>query len=222
MTASNVTTAPRKAATVLTLLGLDVQELVSTLPHPAAAPARASEYDVLKLKLTQHYAKHVNLTFERSSALRFVAQRRRIFREFCRPPPSARCAVWLRPTAACGRHSTVCCLPVSRQRPSNEVFPRPAANSGSCCPAGRRRGGDPGAGQRAERAAATQSALRPGHPATRGPVSCLRCRMFVGVAVVAGTFMTCARLGAPAVSHVHVAVIPVPPVRIRGVPSPPP
>ena len=66
MTASNITTGPRKAATLLTLLGLEVQELVSALPRPDAAPAGASEYDILTLKLQGHYAKHVNVTFERS------------------------------------------------------------------------------------------------------------------------------------------------------------
>ena len=66
MTASNITTGPRKAATLLTLLGLEVQELVSALPRPDTAPAAASEYDILTLKLKGHYAKHVNVTFERS------------------------------------------------------------------------------------------------------------------------------------------------------------
>ena len=66
MTASNITTGPRKAATLLTLLGLEVQELVSALPRPDAAPAGASEYDIITLKLQGHYAKHVNVTFERS------------------------------------------------------------------------------------------------------------------------------------------------------------
>ena len=66
MTASNITTGPRKAATLLTLLGLEVQELVRALPRPDTAPAGASEYDILTLKLKGHYAKHVNVTFERS------------------------------------------------------------------------------------------------------------------------------------------------------------
>ena len=66
MTASNITAGQRKAATVLTLLGLDVQELVGTLPHPADLPVGASEYDVVKSKLITHYSKHTNVTFERS------------------------------------------------------------------------------------------------------------------------------------------------------------
>ena len=61
MSACNITSASRKVATVLHLLGLYVQEMVCKLPQLADAPAGASEYDLLKLKLASHYA-----TFEQS------------------------------------------------------------------------------------------------------------------------------------------------------------
>ena len=66
MLASDITSSARKAATVLTLLGLEVQELARTLPDaPEAAPDQ-DEYSKLTAKLTAHFDAKVNPTFERS------------------------------------------------------------------------------------------------------------------------------------------------------------
>ena len=64
MVACGVTTVPRKAATVLTLLGLEIQEVVRTLPTPPGQGT--SEYDILVAKLKAYYQPRVNVTFERS------------------------------------------------------------------------------------------------------------------------------------------------------------
>ena len=69
MPASDITSSARRDATVLTLLGLEVQELASTLPDPPAVPGEApSEYSWLAMatKLTARFDRTVNPTYERS------------------------------------------------------------------------------------------------------------------------------------------------------------
>ena len=76
MIASDITSSPRKAATILTLLGQEVQELARTLPDvPEEAPAGGSgdsgsgdrdEYSRLTAKLKAHFGAKVNPTFERA------------------------------------------------------------------------------------------------------------------------------------------------------------
>ena len=64
MLAANIDKSARKAATVLTLLGTDVQDLARSLP--AVEGAAAEEYSQLTVKLKGHFNASVNATYERA------------------------------------------------------------------------------------------------------------------------------------------------------------
>ena len=64
MLAEDIKTPPRKAAVVLTLLGLEIQELARTLPAVEGEPA--DEYSQLTAKLKAHFDSSTNPTYERS------------------------------------------------------------------------------------------------------------------------------------------------------------
>ena len=64
MLAEDITTPPRKAAVVLTLLGLEIQELARTLPAVEGHPD--DEYSQLTAKLKVHFDSSKNPTYERS------------------------------------------------------------------------------------------------------------------------------------------------------------
>ncbi|XP_043229845.1 uncharacterized protein K02A2.6-like isoform X2 [Amphibalanus amphitrite] len=66
MIASGITSNQRKSATVLTLLGLEIQDVVRTLPQPPELDDAATEYQVLTAKLQAYYQPRVNATYERS------------------------------------------------------------------------------------------------------------------------------------------------------------
>ena len=66
MTACGITTLTRKSATVLTLLDLEIQDVVRTLSHPQELPSDANEYQVLTAKLKAYYQPRVNNTYEMS------------------------------------------------------------------------------------------------------------------------------------------------------------
>ncbi|XP_043200506.1 uncharacterized protein K02A2.6-like isoform X1 [Amphibalanus amphitrite] len=66
MIASGITSNQRKSATVLTFLGLEIQDVVRTLPQPPELDDAATEYQVLTAKLQAYYQPRVNATYERS------------------------------------------------------------------------------------------------------------------------------------------------------------
>ena len=66
MTACGITQIARKAATVLSLLGLEIQDVVRTLPRPQDLEPNANEYDAVIARLKAYYAPQVNTTYERS------------------------------------------------------------------------------------------------------------------------------------------------------------
>ena len=66
MTACSITTVVRKTATVLTLLGLEIQDVLRTLPDPQNLGDNPNEYDVLVGKLKEYYQPKMNVTYERS------------------------------------------------------------------------------------------------------------------------------------------------------------
>ena len=80
MIASGVTSATRKAATVLTLLGTEIQELVRTLPVPDGAGS--DEYSQLTAKLKAHFEANMNVTYERAQLHAFVRKDGENFRSF--------------------------------------------------------------------------------------------------------------------------------------------
>ena len=80
MIASGVTSATRKAATVLTLLGTEIQELVRTLPVPDGAGS--DEYSQLTAKLKTHFEANMNVTYERAQLHAFVRKDGENFRSF--------------------------------------------------------------------------------------------------------------------------------------------
>ena len=80
MTASGVTSATRKAATVLTLLGTEIQELVRTLPVPV--DAGSDEFSQLTAKLKAHFEANVNVTYERAQLHAFTRKDGENFRSF--------------------------------------------------------------------------------------------------------------------------------------------
>ena len=82
MIACAVNTVPRKTATVLTLLGLEIQEVVRTLPVPDGLPAGSSEYDVLTAKLKAYYQPRVNVTYERAVLHELVRKEGESFEAF--------------------------------------------------------------------------------------------------------------------------------------------
>lgn len=80
MIASGVTSATRKAATVLTLLGTEIQELVRSLPVPNEAGS--DEYSQLTAKLKAHFEANLNITFERAQLHAVIRRDGENFRSF--------------------------------------------------------------------------------------------------------------------------------------------
>ena len=66
LVAVDITSAERKAAVMLTLLGLEVQEIVRTLPRPTGLSRDVDEFKVLTEKLKSYYQPQVNVTYEKA------------------------------------------------------------------------------------------------------------------------------------------------------------
>ena len=98
MLAVNIDKSTRRAATVLTLLGTDVQDIARTLP--AVEGAAADEYSQLTAKLKTHFDASVNATYERAQLQALVRKdgesfalfvsRLRLQAERCNYPPEQR------------------------------------------------------------------------------------------------------------------------------------
>ena len=66
LVAVDITSPERKAAVLQTLMGLEVQEIVRTLPQPSGLPRSADEYKLLTEKLKAHFQPMVNVTYEKA------------------------------------------------------------------------------------------------------------------------------------------------------------
>ena len=85
LVAVDIATPERKAAVLLTLMGLQAQEIVRTLPQPAGMTRSTSsdEFKVLTEKLRLYYQPQVNVTYEKAVLHDIQRKEGETFEIFC-------------------------------------------------------------------------------------------------------------------------------------------
>ena len=68
LVALDITSPKRKSAVLLSLMGLEIQEIARTLPHPTtlSRTASADEFKTLSEKLRLYFQPKVNVTYEKA------------------------------------------------------------------------------------------------------------------------------------------------------------